>query len=76
MVSFLELDPNLRGLCAYGRKHGPDCILKVGGYRDEIIRVANGVGFTLAVPSSSNNNCIRSFKAGTFKVEIRRNPAA
>ncbi|CAM9811305.1 unnamed protein product, partial [Hapterophycus canaliculatus] len=28
MSSFLELDPALRGLGAYGRQHGPECILK------------------------------------------------
>lgn len=29
MSSFLELDPALRGLSAYGRQHGPECVLKV-----------------------------------------------
>ncbi|CAM9947837.1 unnamed protein product [Ascophyllum nodosum] len=33
MASFLELDPGLRGSCAYGRKHGPGCILKEGPLR-------------------------------------------
>eukprot|EP00903_Cladosiphon_okamuranus_P007599 g7370.t1 len=30
MSSFLELDPALRGLSAYGRLHGPECVLKEG----------------------------------------------
>lgn len=33
MASFLELDPALRGLGAYGRRHGPECVLKVGQMR-------------------------------------------
>ncbi|CAN0553557.1 unnamed protein product, partial [Ectocarpus sp. 8 AP-2014] len=30
LSSFLELEPVLRGLGAYGRHHGPECVLKVG----------------------------------------------
>ncbi|CBN77754.1 conserved unknown protein [Ectocarpus siliculosus] len=30
LSSFLELEPALRGLGAYGRHHGPECVLKEG----------------------------------------------
>ncbi|CAN0046172.1 unnamed protein product [Scytosiphon promiscuus] len=36
MSSFLELDPALRGLGAYGRQHGPECILKEGPLRMKV----------------------------------------
>ena len=38
MASFLELDPDLRGSCAYGRKHGPGCILKASEDIDDSLR--------------------------------------
>lgn len=33
MTSFLELDPALRGLGAYARQHGPECVMKEGRLR-------------------------------------------